>query len=436
MSISPSSGTATPTTPSTESTSTLALIKAGVSAIISDPATGALPQSQSLPQEGADLPNIDASKLTITYTSNPKPTVKPNDPNIPSQSLTTDHMLQIPWSTISGWSSPTIVPYGPLNLDPAASCLHYATECFEGMKLYRSPHDGKLRMFRPQLNAQRFLKSATRIALPSFSPSEFLKCLDHFVELEGEKWLPDTPEWRGRCLYLRPTMIGTGNRVGVQRPEQALLYVIALYVPDMTSSTGLKLLASKHNTIRAWPGGFGFAKVGANYGPTLVAQGEAKSRGYSQVLWLFGDEGYVTEAGAANFFVLWEMDDGGLELVTPPLGQGIILPGVTRGSVLELVRSESVKGPNGSEVTVSERNVRMSDIVQANKEGRLVEAFACGTAFFVFGVSEIDFRGETVMLPLAEGKESKFTAAVKSSLEDIMYGKVQHEWGYLVGQSH
>lgn len=291
-------------------------------------------------------------------------------------------------------------------------------------------------MFRPQLNAHRFLKSATRIALPAFSPAEFLKCLSRFVELEGEKWLPDTPEWRGKCLYLRPTMIGTGNKVGVQRPEDALLYVIAVFMPDMTASTtGLRLLASKHDMIRAWPGGFGFAKVGANYGPTLVAQGEAKSRGYTQVLWLFGEEGYVTEAGAANFFVLWERD-GGLELVTPPLDNGTILEGVTRRSVLELVRGGLVKGTDGGEVAVSERNVKMSEIVQASKEGKLREAFACGTAFFVAGVSEIDFRGESVVLPMAEGKGSKFAAAVKSQLEDIMYGKVQHEWGYVVGESN
>lgn len=294
-------------------------------------------------------------------------------------------------------------------------------------------------MFRPELNAVRFLKSAARIALPTFNADEFLKCLDKFVELDGERWLPDTEEWRGKCLYLRPTMIGTGNRLGVQMPEEALLYVIAVHIADMTGTagggTGLKLLASQHDMIRAWPGGFGYAKVGANYGPTLIAQGTAKSKGYTQVLWLFGEEAYVTEAGAANFFVVWQREeDGALEMVTPPLGDGTILEGVTRASVLDVVRRGLVKGPDGTEVIVSERKMSMHEIMRANKEGRLREAFACGTSFFVAGVGEIDFRGEVLMLPLASGKASHVTESVKILLEGIMYGKVQDEWGFVVGE--
>lgn len=278
-----------------------------------------------------------------------------------------------------------------------------------------------------------------RIALPGFDEGEFLRCLERFVEVEGEKWLPDTEEWRGKFLYLRPTMIGTGDRVGVARPEEALLFVLAVYMPDMSGPTtdgvGLKLLASQHDMVRAWPGGFGFAKVGANYGPTLVAQGEAKRRGYDQVLWLFGEEGFVTEAGAANVFVLWERE-GQMELVTPPVGGGLILEGVTRGSVLELVRRGMVKGEDGREVIVSERNVRMSEIVEVGREGRLREVFVCGTAYFVAGVGEIDFRGEKVMLPLGSGEGAPFAKAVKAVLEDIMYGKVQHEWGYVIGKTN
>src|ERR1700753_3992008 len=102
----------------------------------------------------------------------------------------------------------------------------------------------------------------------------------------------------------------------------------------------MRLLASQHDMIRAWPGGFGNAKVGANYGPSLVAQQEARERGYHQILWLFGEQSYVTEAGASNFFVVWKTQAGKTQLITAPLGDGIILEGVTRQSVLDLVRSE------------------------------------------------------------------------------------------------
>lgn len=426
MSCSPTSSAATPTTEST-----FKLTQAGALAAVHDTATDATEHGPVT----AIFPDIDASKLTVIQTSNPKPRVRPDDPRIPTQSLTTDHMLKISWSVTDGWSAPSIVPYGPIPIEPTASCLHYATECFEGMKAYRSQYDGKLRLFRPRLNAQRFLKSATRIALPAFDPEEFLKCLVKFVGFEAGKWLPDTAEWRGRFLYLRPTMIGVGAKLGVQRPEEALLFVAAVLLPDgLGPPEGLKLLASKHDTIRAWPGGFGFAKVGANYGPTLVAQGEARNRGYTQVLWLFGDEGYVTESGAANFFVLWEKN-GRLELVTPPLGGGLILDGVTRRSVIEAVRSGLVKDNEGRAIEVSERNIKMGEIAQANREGKLREAFACGTAVFVAGVSEIDFRGEAVMLPLSKGLDEGFTRAVKGALEDIMYGKGPHEWGFVVEES-
>lgn len=396
------------------------------------------------------LPTLDASRLTITKTRSPKPAIAPNDPLIASQTLTTDHMLTATWSQTTGWSAPAIVPYGPLSIRPAASCLQYATECFEGMKCYRG-HDGRLRLFRPQLNAARFLKSATRIALPAFAPAEFLKLMVRFVAHEGPKWLPDTPAWRGRFLYLRPTMIGTSIKLGLQRPDEAMMFAVAVFVPadvngpadsapdlDPASAglsvskkasppTRMKLLASSQDMIRAWPGGFGSSKVGANYGPTIVAQSEARRRGYDQVLWLFGPEDYVTEAGLANFFVLWTTKDGKKELVTPPLELGVILEGVTRRSVLDICRGGEV-----GDVLVSERKVRMDEIVSAYDEGRMLEAFAVGTAVFVASISEIDFRGKEMILPLGKEGGGPFATEVKSYLEGIMFGRFEHEWGHII----
>lgn len=257
--------------------------------------------------------------------------------------------------------------------------------------------------------------------------------------------------------YVRPTCIATDEALGVQRPQEALLYVILACFPDMTKSksapappalngasngtkkapsSGLKLLASTEDSIRAWPGGFGYAKVGANYGPSLVAQGEARARGFDQVLWLFGSESYVTEAGASNFFVVWRnKTTGRLELVTAPLEERIILEGVTRASVLELTRSRLSEAMGDVEaLDVVEKRFTMADVVSAYREGRLVEAFAAGTAFFIAPVSLIHFRGEDLVVPTEEGESGVYTRVVKEWLVNIMYGKETHEWGVVVDE--
>lgn len=301
-------------------------------------------------------------------------------------------MITATWDSKTGWSAPSLIPYGPLSIQPHASVLHYATTCFEGMKFYRG-NDGKLRLFRPSLNTARMLNSSARISLPAFPPVELQKLIETLVAVEGEKWLPKSrPE---SFMYLRPTMIATEPSLGVQKPNEVLLYIIACCFPDFndpaatlgadanneasnvaeTKAPGLKLLASQEDTIRAWPGGFGFAKVGANYGPSLLASDEARLRGFNQILWLFGPDCEVTEAGASNFFLVWKTREGRTQLVTAPLGDQIILPGVTRRSVLELARERIGEG-----LEVVERKFVMREVEEAVEEGRLVEAFAAGTA--------------------------------------------------------
>ena len=235
------------------------------------------------------------------------------------------------------------------------------------------------------------LNSATRISLPAFNPDELQKLIETLVAVDGEKWLPKSRP--GTFLYLRPTMIATAAALGVQKPKEALLYIMAccflsLDTPSGTAGPsghlirqsskvkpGLRLLASREDTVRAWPGGFGYAKVGANYGPSLIAQGEAKARGFDQVLWLMGKDCDVTEAGASHFFVVWRTRGGESQLVTAPLDDKIILDGVTRRSVLQLAR-ERLAG----DVEIVERRYTMREIENAAEEGRLLEAFTAGTA--------------------------------------------------------
>jgi branched-chain amino acid aminotransferase len=378
------------------------------------------------------LADLDASKLITTINKHPKPVPAPSSPEVVSQKTCTDHMLTCVWTSTHGWSAPHLQPYGPLSLMPTASCLHYATECFEGMKLYRD-YDGALRLFRPQLNCARMLVSAARIALPTFNEHSLLKLIAALCALDGPKWLPrDRP---GDFLYIRPTLIASDPALGVQRPKEATLFVILSVFPHLdVKPLGMRLLASQEDTVRAWPGGFGHAKVGANYGPTLCAQGEARARGFDQVLWLFGS-GVVTEAGASNFFVVWRNDEGRVELVTAPLCEKIILDGVTRRSVLQLARERLTGEGEGSgvdAVEVVERTYSIEEVARASREGRLLEAFVCGTAFFVCGVSEIGWKGESIKLPVGSDGCGQYARLIKSWLKGIMYGKEKHEWGYVV----
>lgn len=396
----------------------------------------------------SDVAPLDASRLVVSLTTSPRPVPVPNGPEVRTYKVCTDHMVTCQWTAEEGWAAPAIVPYGPLSIMPSASVLHYATECFEGMKLYRG-FDGKLRLFRPDLNARRMLISSTRIALPGFDPEELMKLIVSLCARDGPKWLPK--DRAGQFLYIRPTMIGNDPALGVQRPREALLYVILACFPTMDAGRtdpvtgaprGMRLLASQEDMVRAWPGGFGYAKVGANYGPSLVAQGEARSRGYDQVLWLLGDDFRVTEAGASNFFVVWRSKEGNkLQLVTAPLGGKLILDGITRRSVLELARTRLAKGwaEGGLEpLEVVERTFNMAEVEEAILEGRMVEAFGAGTAFFIAPVECINFKGRD--LPIScelRGDEcsGKYTALIKGWLKGIMYGKERHDWGFVVEET-
>ena len=402
---------------------------------------------------------LDASKLQTELVGTDKPVPEPNSPEQWSQSYATDHMLTVPWDSINGWGTPKIGPYSNLSLSPVASALNYATSCFEGMKLYRG-HDGKARLFRPNLNAARMLRSAQRVCLPAFDPAELEKLMIKFAEVEARKWAPASRP--GTSIYLRPVLIATQPTIALQIPNQALLYIAALAFPNIddrhlakqgmsgigagddvpktadseplsSSAPGLKLWASSAPHVRTWPGGAGAAKVGVNYGPTLPAQQQAAKKEFDQVLWLYPgsqpENPLVTEAGGSNFFVLWKTPEGNMQLITAPLSHGLILPGVTRQSILELAKAEL-----GSEMEVVEKDYGIEDLVQAFKDGRLLEAFAAGTAYFVTPVEKISYKDVDVNIPLNGAVAGKYTKTIRDRLMEIQYGKTSHEWGVVLNE--
>lgn len=333
-------------------------------------------------------------------------------------------MLTIEWTQQDGWLAPQITPYQNLSLDPAACVLHYAFECFEGMKAYKDKN-GNVRLFRPDKNMERMNKSAARIALPTFSPTAVIDLISQFAKLES-RFIPDQ---RGYSLYLRPTMIGTQKTLGVGPPGSALLYVIASPVGPYYP-TGFKAvsLEATDYAVRAWPGGVGDKKLGANYAPCVVPQTEAASRGFQQNLWLFGEQEYVTEVGTMNMFVAMKnKETGQKELLTAPL-DGTILPGVTRDSILALAREKLA--PEGW--MISERKYTMKEVAEAADEGRLMEAFGAGTAAIVSPVRKISWKGQLVDCGLSEHEESgEIALRMKGWIEGRQYGDEEHEWSHV-----
>ncbi|KAA8576475.1 hypothetical protein MFRU_009g03200 [Monilinia fructicola] len=402
-----------------------------------------LPSPHTMGSDRRQSTGLNASRVLITRTTTPRSVPEPNSKEVWASKNCTDHMVTVRWTADEGWQTPEIRPYGPLTMMPTASCLHYATQCFEGMKVYRG-FDGKLRLFRPDRNCKRLVLSAQRVVLPAFDPEELEKLILTFMAVDGPRWLPKSRP--GTFLYVRPAIIGDGEELGVTSPSAALLFVIAVPWPDLSGTPpgadpkppGLRLLASKEDT-RAWPGGFGYAKVGANYGPAFVSHMEGRKLGYDQILWLFGPDYQVTEAGASNFFlILRNAQTKNLELLTAPLTGKLILDGVTRRSVLDLAAerlaaTSTSLPPNTEPLEIVERSYTMLEIEEAQKEGRVVEAFLSGTAYFITPVSTISFRDRDIPIPMQEDS-GLYTKMIKTWLYDIMYGNVEHEWGVIVDE--
>lgn len=385
----------------------------------------ASPARDAMTGEIIQLPDLDSNLVKITKTESPKK--RPASSKLVFGHTFTDHMLTIPWNSASGWGNPEIKPYGPLSLDPSCTVFHYAFTLFEGMKAYRN-EDGTVRLFRPDKNMARMNRSAARIALPQFDGKELEELIKKLVMIDSD-WIPQE---KGFSLYIRPTLIATQNALGVGPSSDALLFVICSPVGPYYASgfKPVQLLATT-KYVRAAPGGTGGYKLGANYAPGIVPQKEAMKEGYSQNLWLLGEEHALTEVGTMNLFVALKQADGTVELVTPPLDD-VVLPGVTRDSVLQLARDHaSGKSPIPglpSKLTVSERKLIMADLVQAEKEGTLVEVFGTGTAAIISSVDKIGYEGRDLIIPTGPEGMGAISQGLLNTMVGIQTGEIEHEW--------
>lgn len=320
--------------------------------------------------------------MPVQIEKNPNPKAKPPLEKVGWGVHFTDHMLRQDYDAASGWTDPRIVPYAPLTLDPANATLHYAQTIFEGFKAYRGPKSDPVpRMFRPQRNLERLNTSAARMCMPQIDVAKTLDGLRELIKLEAE-WIPDAP---GHSMYVRPFMFATESFLGV-RPSTKYALLAILSPVGSYWSTGLAPVRIwvEEEFVRATRGGTGAAKTGGNYAGSMLAAERAKQRGYQQVLWLDETHQNVEEVGTMNvFFVL------GDTLVTPPLSSGTLLAGVTRDSILRLVRHWNMK--------VEERPVGIAELQKAAQSGLLKEAFGTGTAAVISPIGELAWRGEKLI---------------------------------------
>ena len=325
----------------------------------------------------------------------------------------TDHMVTIDWTEGEGWHGASVVPYGPIPLDPAASVLHYAQEIFEGLKAYRHP-DGSMALFRPEANAARLNASAQRLAMPDLPPELFIAAVKELVAADKD-WFPSV---EGGSLYLRPFMIATEAFLGVRPAKQYKFIVIASPAGNYFKSGAPAITVAVSDYTRAAPGGTGAAKCGGNYAASLVPTAAAYAQGYDQVLFLDAvDRKWIEELGGMNLFFVFA--DG--SLLTPPL-TGTILPGVTRASLMELARDEGL--------TVREERYSLDQWRADAASGQLIEAFACGTAAVVTPVGKVADHGEE--FTIGSGGPGQLTGKLKARLTAIQRGEAPDPHGWVM----
>lgn len=324
----------------------------------------------------------------------------------------TDHMVVIDWSVNQGWHNARVEPYGPLQVDPASSVLHYAQEIFEGLKAYRH-QDDSIWLFRPQENARRMQRSAVRLALPELPEADFMESIRQLLKVD-HMWVPSAGE---TSLYIRPFMIANERFLGVRAAQHAAYYVIAspagAYFPKGVAPVGIWVSESH---TRAGRGGTGAAKCGGNYSASLLPQQEAYKNGCSQVLFLDAQESkYLEELGGMNLFLVHK--DG--TLLTPSL-TGSILEGVTRDSIITLARDRGHQ--------VIERKITLQETLEGFSSGEICEAFACGTAAVITPISMM--KGNGFSVGQEDAPAGELTMSLRQELTDIQYGRRAdpHQW--------
>ncbi|OAH58029.1 branched chain amino acid aminotransferase [Domibacillus aminovorans] len=337
---------------------------------------------------------------------------KPDQTNLGFGRVFTDHMFMMDYTEGKGWHDARIVPYQPITLSPSAMIFHYGQTVFEGMKAYLT-EDKRVFLFRPEKNMERLNRSNNRLCIPQIDGDFVIEALKKLIEVDQE-WIPTA---EGTSLYIRPFIIATEPFLGVA-PSKNYTFMIIMSPVGLYYKEGIapvKILV-ENEFVRAVKGGTGEAKTAGNYASSLKAQEIASGKEYSQVLWLDGvEKKYIEEVGSMNVF--FKIDG---EVVTPALN-GSILQGVTRDSVIQLLKYWNVP--------VSERRLSMEEIAQAHRDGKLEEAFGTGTAAVISPIGEF-FWGEEKMV-LNSGKTGELSKKLYDTITGIQYGTLEDPFNWV-----
>lgn len=330
-------------------------------------------------------------------------------------------MVLLNWNETEGWHGGRIVSYGPLELDPATSVLHYGHSVFEGMKAFPQA-DGGVAIFRPLDHARRFQRSAKRLALPELPEESFIQALEALV-IEDYDWVPRAD---AHSLYLRAMLFG--SHVGiVHRPPteaQFLLFgqPVGSYFPRGVQPVSVWVC---DEYSRAAPGGIGHVKAGGNYGGGMIAEFQAEAMGCDEVVFLDAlERRWVEEMSGMNlFFVISSGDDQ--KLFTPAL-TGTILPGNTRDALLKLAVDLGIEAEEG--------RISIEEWQAGSRDGSIAELFACGTAAVVTPVGSV--RSNQGSWSIGDGEPGPVTMRLRQALMDIQYGRTpdSHNWMHRVAQ--
>ena len=314
-----------------------------------------------------------------------------------------DHMFSMEY-TDGKWKQPEIIPYGPMEMSPASSVIHYSQTIFEGMKAYKN-EEGRISLFRPDMNISRMNRSAKRMCMPEIPEEVFMEGLKTLLKLDSG-WIPSL---ESASLYVRPLLFATDEFIGIRPSDNYRFLIMTTPVNAYYSKPVNVKIERKYS--RAVEGGTGAAKTGGNYAGSLYPAERAKEEGFDQLLWTDAKtHEYLEESGTMN--VMFVVDG---KLWTPALGE-TVLDGVTRRSVLELARDMGVE--------VEERSIRVDELVRALEENRVEEAFGCGTAAVIAQIATIGDGDKRYELPPVEGRtlspkfEKYFRDLKKLRIED------------------
>ena len=307
------------------------------------------------------------------------------------------------------WDEGTLSTDDMVTISECACVLQYAQTVFEGMKAYTT-EDGRIVVFRPDLNAERMENSAARLEMPVFPEDRFVDAIKQVVKANAA-YVP--PYGSGATLYIRPYMFGTNAVIGVKPADEYQFRAFCTPVGPYFKG-GVKPITIRVSDFdRAAPRGTGHIKAGLNYAMSLHAIMDAHRQGFDENMYLDpATRTKVEETGGANFLFVTKDN----KVVTPKSDS--ILPSITRRSLVYVAKEYL-----GLEV--EEREVYFDEVKD------FAECGLCGTAAVISPVGKIVDHGKEICMPSGMTEMGPVTKKLYETLTGIQMGRLEAPEGWI-----